>query len=225
MYRIVISCTSRCCFCRSRSPVPVPGTEHIRPAACRTIPAPARVAVADENRVGVYAFERGDPGFQYPLAQRSDVPDLPTRMHCCPKPGTIPGAAACAPVRQQAAPFPASPCTRPVGGSSCTCQTNAHYAPRSGASACLETRPCGLFASDMPYGTALLQKYRTQDGSSEKKYYFCTVSMRLCPGTKTGVPGFDSRQSLIVSTPSAVWRLVNPDARFTNGNNSYALAA
>ena len=40
-----------------------------------------------------------------------------------------------------------------------------------------------------------------------------------------GVPGFDSRQSLIVSTPSAVWRLVNPDARFTNGNNSYALAA
>ena len=42
---------------------------------------------------------------------------------------------------------------------------------------------------------------------------------------KTGVPGFDSRQSLIVSTPSAVWRLVNPDARFTNGNNSYALAA
>jgi len=40
-----------------------------------------------------------------------------------------------------------------------------------------------------------------------------------------GVPGFDSRQSLIVSTPSAVWRLVNPDAQDSNGNNSYALAA
>ena len=40
-----------------------------------------------------------------------------------------------------------------------------------------------------------------------------------------GVPGFDSRQSLIVSTPSAVWRLVNPDAQNSNGNNSYALAA
>ena len=38
-------------------------------------------------------------------------------------------------------------------------------------------------------------------------------------------PGFDSRQSLIVSTPSAVWRLVNPDAQDSNGNNSYALAA
>jgi len=40
-----------------------------------------------------------------------------------------------------------------------------------------------------------------------------------------GVPGFDSRQSLIVSTPSAVRQLVNIDARTTNGNNSYALAA
>ena len=40
-----------------------------------------------------------------------------------------------------------------------------------------------------------------------------------------GVPGFDSRQSLIVSTPSAVWRLVNPDAQDSNGNTSYALAA
>lgn len=59
---------------------------------------------------------------------------------------------------------------------------------------------------------------------SENLYYLCNVSMRLC-FAKQGVPGFDSRQSLIVSTPSAVWRLVNPDARFTNGNNSYALAA
>ena len=40
-----------------------------------------------------------------------------------------------------------------------------------------------------------------------------------------GVPGFDSRQSLMVSTSSAVWRLVNPDAQQSIGNNSYALAA
>ena len=41
----------------------------------------------------------------------------------------------------------------------------------------------------------------------------------------SGLTGFDSRQSLSVSTPSAVWRLVNPDAQHSNGNNSYALAA
>ncbi len=41
----------------------------------------------------------------------------------------------------------------------------------------------------------------------------------------SGVPGFDSRQSLIVSTPSAVRQLVNPDAQKSNGDNSYALAA
>ena len=44
-------------------------------------------------------------------------------------------------------------------------------------------------------------------------------------GRDWGVPGFDSRQSLIVSTSSAVWRLVNPDAQKSIGNNSYALAA
>ena len=42
---------------------------------------------------------------------------------------------------------------------------------------------------------------------------------------RTGVTGFDSRQSLIVSTSSIVWWLVNINTRTTNGNNSYALAA
>ncbi len=45
------------------------------------------------------------------------------------------------------------------------------------------------------------------------------------PCRNLGVPGFDSRQSLIVSTSSAVWRLVNPDAQISNGNNRLALAA
>lgn len=40
-----------------------------------------------------------------------------------------------------------------------------------------------------------------------------------------GVPGFDSRLRLMVSTSSAVWRLVNPDAQKLVGNNNYALAA
>ena len=53
---------------------------------------------------------------------------------------------------------------------------------------------------------------------------FVPVFGRFVP-KRLGVPGFDSRQSLMVSTPSAVWRLVNPDARTINGNNSYALAA
>ncbi len=42
---------------------------------------------------------------------------------------------------------------------------------------------------------------------------------------RPGATGFDSRQSLIVSTPSFVWWLVNLNARTTNGDNSYALAA
>lgn len=46
-----------------------------------------------------------------------------------------------------------------------------------------------------------------------------------CEGSILGLTGFDSRQSLTVSTSSAGWRLVNPDAQTTNGNNSYALAA
>lgn len=40
-----------------------------------------------------------------------------------------------------------------------------------------------------------------------------------------GVTGFDSRQSLIVSTSSIVWWLVNINTQLSNGNNSYALAA
>ena len=40
-----------------------------------------------------------------------------------------------------------------------------------------------------------------------------------------GLTGFDSRQSLMVSTPSVVWALVKLNARITHGNNSYALAA
>ena len=57
-------------------------------------------------------------------------------------------------------------------------------------------------------------------------YYLCCADgAALHRMRNLGVPGFDSRQSLIVSTPSAVWRLVNPDARQLNGNNSYALAA
>jgi len=40
-----------------------------------------------------------------------------------------------------------------------------------------------------------------------------------------GTTGFDSRQSLIVSTPSVVRRLVKVNVRQSNGNNSYALAA
>lgn len=42
---------------------------------------------------------------------------------------------------------------------------------------------------------------------------------------RPGATGFDSRQSLIVSTPSFVRWLVNLNARTTNGDNSYALAA
>ena len=41
----------------------------------------------------------------------------------------------------------------------------------------------------------------------------------------SGTTGFDSRQSLIVSTPSVVRRLVKENVQTTNGNNSYALAA
>ena len=62
--------------------------------------------------------------------------------------------------------------------------------------------------------------------NSSKKHYLCgalTNSARCA--RETGLTGFDSRQSLEVSTPSSVWRLVNPDAQTTNGNNSYALAA
>lgn len=62
--------------------------------------------------------------------------------------------------------------------------------------------------------------------------------MKLAPGNgisargqpaqqsmKKGVTGFDSRQSLIVSTSRIVWSLVNRNTQTTNGNNSYALAA
>lgn len=61
--------------------------------------------------------------------------------------------------------------------------------------------------------------------------------MKLAPGTaqlqgyaraaaaQKGVTGFDSRQSLIVSTSRIVWALVNRNTQTTNGNNSYALAA
>ena len=48
-------------------------------------------------------------------------------------------------------------------------------------------------------------------------HYFCIV--------RAGATGFDSLQSLIVSTPSIVWGLVNRNTQTTNGNNSYALAA
>lgn len=58
-----------------------------------------------------------------------------------------------------------------------------------------------------------------------KKVLFLHCFHEALPREILGVPGFDSRQSLIVSTPSAVWRLVNPDAQDSNGNNSYALAA
>lgn len=40
-----------------------------------------------------------------------------------------------------------------------------------------------------------------------------------------GMTGFDSRQSLIVSTSSIVWELVNINTQNSNGDNSYALAA
>jgi len=59
----------------------------------------------------------------------------------------------------------------------------------------------------------------------EKKVLFLYCFHEALSREILGVPGFDSRQSLIVSTPSAVWRLVNPDAQDSNGNNSYALAA
>ena len=59
----------------------------------------------------------------------------------------------------------------------------------------------------------------------EKKVLFLHCFHEALPREILGVPGFDSRQSLIVSTPSAVWRLVNPDTQDSNGNNSYALAA
>ena len=48
--------------------------------------------------------------------------------------------------------------------------------------------------------------------------------MYLCT-CQTGATGFDSLQSLIVSTSSIVWWLVNINTQTTNGNNSYALAA
>ena len=42
---------------------------------------------------------------------------------------------------------------------------------------------------------------------------------------KTGVTGFDSRQSSLASTSSTVGPLVNLDFQPINGNNNYALAA
>lgn len=53
----------------------------------------------------------------------------------------------------------------------------------------------------------------------------CAVLSKNGPQGDQGLTGFDSRQSLMVSTPSVVWALVKLNARITNGNNSYALAA
>ena len=84
-----------------------------------------------------------------------------------------------------------------------------------------------------------LQEQRSSAGPCRSR--FRRPSVEICPHRRrfrnfciifalgfhanSGLTGFDSRQSLSVSTPSAVWRLVNPDAQHSNGNNSYALAA
>ena len=83
-----------------------------------------------------------------------------------------------------------------------------------------------IFFSEWKYLRALAQRY-------EKLFVFraiCTIFALDLRQSRSvikamGVPGFDSRQSLIVSTSSAVWRLVNPDAQKLVGNNNYALAA
>ena len=57
-------------------------------------------------------------------------------------------------------------------------------------------------------------------------HYLCPYEIRQSADCcNSGVPGFDSRLRLMVSTSSAVWRLVNPDAQKLVGNNNYALAA
>ena len=60
----------------------------------------------------------------------------------------------------------------------------------------------------------------------EKIRYLCmTITVLQDHCYTMGTTGFDSRQSLTVSTPSVVRRLVKMNVHTTNGNNSYALAA
>ena len=106
-------------------------------------------------------------------------------------------------------PFPAATC-RGARRRSCSC-----------AQFFLPGRTSALFPENLP----IPDVFPARGAVFGKKVLFLHCFHEALSREILGVPGFDSRQSLIVSTPSAVWRLVNPDARFTNGNNSYALAA